>query len=65
MKRHILVPLALLLYLGTMAYFFSPWRTPINIIQYCITVGVTLAIIVGVFFALKKKDAQRNLHKKE
>jgi protein-S-isoprenylcysteine O-methyltransferase Ste14 len=65
MKRYILVPVALLIYLGVMAYFFSPWRTPISVTQYYSTIGVTLAIIVGLFFALKKRDAQRNQRKKE
>ena len=65
MKRHILLPIALLIYLAGMAYFFYPGRTDgsISFTQYYITIGVTLVVIVALSFFLKKKAENKEKRK--
>jgi phosphotransferase system glucose/maltose/N-acetylglucosamine-specific IIC component len=59
MKRHILLPVVLLIYLAIIAYFTYPSRNisagEISYTQYYISIGVTLVIIAALFFFLKKK----------
>jgi amino acid permease len=57
MKKHIALPLSLLIYLGAMAYFFYPdENSQSNYTQYYISIGVTLGVIIALFFFLKKKE---------
>ena len=65
MKKHFLLPIVLLIYLGAMAYFFYPGRTDgsIGFTQYYITIGVTLVVIVALSFFLKKKAENKEKRK--
>ncbi|MDR0427489.1 MAG: hypothetical protein LBH12_02675 [Dysgonamonadaceae bacterium] len=67
MKKHILVPIALLIYLGVMAYFFYPGKTDgsVSFTQYYITIGITAVIIVALSFFLKKKAENNEKYKKD
>ena len=61
-KRHIGVPAALLLYLIVIAVYAYPksGRLPeVTYSQWFITIGVTLACIVALYFVLKKREKFR------
>ena len=60
-KRHILIPLVLLIYLAAMAYFNYPGsdNPELSLKRYYITIGVTLALIISLVFFLKKKEENR------
>ena len=61
------MPVALLLYLATMAIYAWPGRNPGNSLSYTnywATIGVTLACIIALTYFLKKRDKFRNERKK-
>ncbi|MCC8145604.1 MAG: hypothetical protein LIO93_04020 [Bacteroidales bacterium] len=65
-KKHILLPLVLLFYLAFMAYYTYPGREGnenLSITQYYITVGITVVVIVALYFFQKKKDENREKYK--
>lgn len=67
MKKHIVIPLALLIYLIGIAYLTFPGRNPdLGYTQYYISLGVTLVVIIGVYLAFKKKEdrAKKDKNKK-
>jgi hypothetical protein len=56
MKKHIALPLVLLIYLAFMAYTFYPGKNPeLSYTQYYITVGVTLALNYCIAFFSEKE----------
>lgn len=57
-KKHIIIPAALLIYLGVMAYFTYPGTNnpELSLTQYWVTVGITLVIIIALTFFIKKKE---------
>jgi len=63
MKRYLITPLALLIYLAFIAYFTYPGRTPgISYTQYYISIAVTIVIIAALAFFLKKKYKNKHNH---
>ncbi|MDL2224510.1 hypothetical protein LJB92_04270 [Bacteroidales bacterium OttesenSCG-928-M06] len=65
-KKHIILPLVLLIYLAFMAYYFYPGKEgngELSFIQYYITIGVTLVIIIALYFFQKKKDQNKKKYK--
>lgn len=63
MKKYIVIPAALLIYLGAMAYFFPPEKTGLGHTQYFTIIGVSLIIIIAAAFFLKKKDKNAQKYK--
>ncbi|GHT55186.1 hypothetical protein FACS1894145_8310 [Bacteroidia bacterium] len=65
MRRYILLPVVLLIYLAAMAYFTYPGRTQggLSYTQYYITLGVTIVIIAALSYFLKKKDDNNKKYK--
>lgn len=60
-KKYILIPLALLVYLGFMAYISYPGKNPeLSYTQYYITIAITLVIIAILPYFLKRRDEFRN-----
>ncbi|MDR3340261.1 MAG: hypothetical protein LBT25_09275 [Candidatus Symbiothrix sp.] len=62
MKKHITVPIALLIYLAAMAYFMHPSRHPggeSDFVRYYITIGVTIVIIIALSYFLKRKEENK------
>lgn len=60
-KRHIIIPLCLLAYIGIMTWYFG--RDLIasgQITRLITTVAVELVVIVILFFSLRKKQQLRN-----
>lgn len=67
MKRHILLPVVLLVYLICMAYFAYPGKNPeggLSYVQYYITIGITLIIIGLLAYFLKRKEDNKKKLKK-
>jgi len=63
-KRAIGVPAALLLYLIVMAIYAWPGRHPeVTYTQWIVTVIITLACIVFLYFFMKKREKFRNTPK--
>jgi hypothetical protein len=66
-KKHIILPLILLIYLAIMAYHTYPGHKPesegISFSRYYITLGVEFIIIVALSFFLKKKNDNKNKYK--
>ena len=59
-KKHILLPLVLLVYLAFMAYTYYPEKNPeLSYTQYYTIIGVTIVIIIVLSFFLKKKEEHR------
>ena len=68
MKRHIMLPVILLIYLAFMAYFTYPGKTGnehISLTQYYATIGITLIVIIALYFFQKKKDKNKEKYKKD
>jgi LPXTG-motif cell wall-anchored protein len=59
MKRHILLPVVLLVYLAFMAYFFYPGKNSESHTQYYLTIGITLIVIGLLAYFLKKKEGKK------
>ncbi len=61
LKRHVLVPLILLIYLAVMAYMGLPGlRSGVTPpMQYFGTLFITLGIIILLYFFMKKRDRLR------
>ena len=64
-RRHIIIPLLLLVYLVFMAYFTYPGtdNPELSLTQYCITIGITLVVIVAAFFFIRKKEENKQKYK--
>lgn len=61
MKRHKLVPLALLTYLVAISIYAWPGRNPeVSYWQYGITIGVTVVCIIVLSYLMKKREETRN-----
>lgn len=63
MKRYILLPVVLLVYLACMAYFTYPGKNPdggLSYLQYYLTTGITLIVIGLLAYFLKKKEDGKN-----
>ncbi|MDR2805142.1 MAG: hypothetical protein LBB85_05785 [Dysgonamonadaceae bacterium] len=59
MKRYILLPVVLLVYLACMAYFTFPGKNQgsgLSYTQYYITISITLIVIGLLAYFLKKKE---------
>ena len=66
MKRSVILPLILLIYLIGISIYAWPGRNPeISFMQYGITIAVTLIVIVILFFLLKRRDKLRENMKKK
>lgn len=68
MKKYILLPIALLIYLAFIAYFSYPGRSVdggVGYTQYYITIGVTVLIIIALSFFLRKKEQNKKKHIKK
>jgi hypothetical protein len=58
MKKHILLPAVLFIYLAFIAYFTYPSKNisgGIGYFQYYISIGATVIVIVALAFFLKKQ----------
>lgn len=67
-KKHVALPLVLLIYLAFMAVYTYPGRTgneELSFTQYYITVGITVLIIIALYFFQKKKDENREKYKQD
>lgn len=66
-KRHIIIPAALLIYLGAMAYIgLDGVRSgQTSVAQYVGTIVITLAIIVVLYFIIKKRDRLRDQRRRD
>ena len=66
LKRSLVVPLALLIYLIGISIYAYPERNPeITWSQYWMTIGITLVCIVILKFLLAKRDKMREKLKKK
>ena len=64
-KRHILVPVVILLYTAVIAiYAANKYYTPDNKGSYFFVVGVNLALAIVLYFILKKREDWRKKDKK-
>lgn len=62
MKRYILLPAVLLVYLACMAYFTYPGKNPdgaLTYVQYYLTISITLIVIGLLAYFLKKKEDKK------
>lgn len=65
MKRPIIITVALLVYLGVMAFIgWPPEKTTSGYLQYFGTIGVTLIIIAVLFVFLRKREVLRQEKRK-
>lgn len=67
-KRSIITPLALLIYLIAIAVYAYPGRNPdmsITWVQYGLTIGITLVCIIVLRILLIKRENAREKMKKE
>ncbi len=65
-RRSVLMPIALLIYLAAMAVYAWPGRNPnstLSYTNYWATIGVTLACILALTYFLKRRDKFRNENK--
>lgn len=60
-KKHIIISSVLLVYLIVMAYVTYPGTNnpELSFSRYCVTICITLAVIVGVFFFVKKREENK------
>jgi uncharacterized membrane protein len=68
MKKHILLPVVLLVYLAFMAYFTYPARSVtggISYTSYYVTIGVTFVIIIFLAYFLKRQEDNRKKRKEK
>jgi phosphotransferase system glucose/maltose/N-acetylglucosamine-specific IIC component len=62
MKKYVIIPVALFIYLAFMAYLTWPAKNPagrLSYTQYYVTIGVTTVIIFILAYFLKKKEENR------
>lgn len=60
-KRHIIIPLLLLVYISVMAVMAFPrYRESGNWGQFAIVIGVCLIIIVVLYFVYKRREKLRD-----
>ena len=63
-KRHIVIPVAILIYTVVIAVFtYQKYYTPENRASYFFVIGVNLALAVALYFILKKRDTLRDDYK--
>lgn len=65
-KKHIWVPIALLIYLAVIAYFTFPGQGKFagtDYVQYSITIGVNLILIAAVSYFIKKREDNKRKRK--
>ncbi len=67
LKRAIIMPVALLIYLAAIAIYAWPGRNPgsISYANYWAIIGVTLACIVALTYLLRKRDKIREENRKD
>ena len=66
MKRSILIPAILIIYLGVMAYLGWPeFSAQGKYLEFTAVIIVTLAIITGIFFLLRRRDKMRRENQKQ
>lgn len=64
-KRHILLPAILLIYVAVIAFFSLPnYRKSSNWTEFWLIIGATVGIIVVIAFIYKKRQTLRDKHKK-
>ena len=65
MKRHIIIPAVLLIYLGVMSYIGYPQYASGNFspLYYFGVIGLSLCIIMLLFFFIKKREQLRKERK--
>lgn len=59
LKRHVVIPLLMLVYLAVMAYISRQRLADGEYLYYFGVIGISLAIIVLLYFVLKKKERLR------
>lgn len=65
-KKHIWLPLVLLVYLAFMTYYTYPGRHAdegVGYTQYYLTLGITFVLIIALSFFLKKKEENKQKYK--
>lgn len=58
-KRHVIIPLLMLCYLAVMAYVARQRLADGEYLYYFGVIGISLLIIIALYFSLKKKDQYR------
>ncbi|MDL2257252.1 hypothetical protein LJC06_03495 [Bacteroidales bacterium OttesenSCG-928-I14] len=64
MKKYIILPVVLLIYLGVIAYFSYP--SPENgksFVQYYITIAISVIVCIALGYFLKKKEEKEKANK--
>ena len=59
LKRHVVIPLLMLVYLAVMAYIARQRLAAGEYLYYFGVIGISLIIIVLLYFVLKKKERLR------
>ena len=59
LKRHVVIPLLMLIYLAVMAYISRQRLADGEYLYYFGVIGISLIIIVLLYFVLKKKERLR------
>ena len=59
LKRHVVIPFLMLCYLAVMAYISRQRLADGEYLYYFGVIGISLAIIVVLYFVLKKKERLR------
>ena len=59
LKRHVVIPLLMLIYLAVIAYLSRQRLADGEHLYYFGVIGISLVIIVLLYFVLKKKDRLR------
>ena len=66
-KKHIIIPLALFIYLIAMAIYTYPKgdNPEVSLTQYYITIGITLVLIVAASYFIKKREEHKQKYEDE
>ncbi|MDL2223603.1 hypothetical protein LJB98_05860 [Bacteroidales bacterium OttesenSCG-928-M11] len=66
MKKHIWIPIALLIYLGVIAFFTFPDREPssgLSYTQYYTSIAFNIILIAAVSYFIKKREENKRKRK--
>lgn len=61
-KRYVIIPLLMLCYLAVMAYVARQRLADGEYLYYFGVIGISLLIIIALYFSLKKKEKYRQQH---
>ena len=64
-KRSVIFPIILFVYLAVMAWIGRDNLTQGHTVRYCVIIGISLLIIVLLYFSLRKKEQLRDRREQE